>query len=73
MNDHEVKSDGETLLLTLEEAAALVGVSRDTIRRAIYAHELPVVRPGRGAKKSKMFVMRSSLIAWLKSLETIGL
>lgn len=62
----------ESLLVSLDEAAALVGVSRDTIRRAVYAHELAVVRPGRGSKKSKIFVRRQTLLAWLEMLEATG-
>ncbi|MCC6151630.1 MAG: helix-turn-helix domain-containing protein [Planctomycetes bacterium] len=62
----------ESLLLSLDDASVLVGVSRDTIRRAVYAHELPVVRPGRGSKKSKIFVRRQTLIAWLEKLEARG-
>lgn len=62
----------EALLLSLDDAAQIVGVSRDTIRRAVYAGELAVVRPGRGAKKSKIFVRRATLLAWIEHLEMKG-
>jgi excisionase family DNA binding protein len=62
----------QALLLSLDDAAQIVGVSRDTIRRAVYAGELAVVRPGRGAKKSKIFVRRATLLAWIEQLEMKG-
>lgn len=72
MNHATQTQERESLLLSLDDAAELVGVSRDTIRRAVYARELPVVRPGRGAKKSKIFVRRATLLAWIEKLEVQG-
>lgn len=59
------------LALSIPSCARLTGISEDTIRRAIFAGEIPAMRPGRG-RFGKVMVLRASLFAWLGQLESRG-
>lgn len=54
-----------TLTVTLDEAAALLGVSRPTVYRLCMADELPFIRAG----KRKMVISRSALDRFIRHRE----
>lgn len=55
----------EPLTYSVEQAAALVGVSRSTIARAYTSGALRVIYLGEGRTKPR--IDRDDLIAWIKS------
>ena len=57
--------------LTLENAAAYVGLSTDTIRRRIREGQLPAYRSGR-SRNSRVLVKRADLENMLKPIPTVG-
>ena len=62
----------DSVALPLREAAAIVGCSYDTLRRAVRDGELAAFRMGRGSKKAKWFCKRETLLAWIDNLEKEG-
>ena len=58
----------ERLSYTREEAAALVGVKVDTIRRAVNSGKLRAKRTGKDGG-GKYLITREALKDWLDSLE----
>lgn len=60
------------LALTVREAAALLGVSKDTIYQMVYAHRIPFKRlrtaRGRGSN-GKIIIPRAALERWLNEPE----
>ena len=55
----------DALSYSVQDAAAVCGVSPDTIRRAIRAKELPVRYP-----TSRPVILRADLEAWLSAAPT---
>lgn len=55
----------DALSYSVQDAAAVCGVSADTIRRAIRAKELPVRYP-----TSRPVILRADLEAWLAAAPT---
>lgn len=67
------RHDGAKLAYSIAEAAAAVGVSPDTIKRAIHAEKgaLPARRSGvndKGEPTGKYLILHDDLVAWLDGL-----
>lgn len=72
MNGTHKLVSAESISLSLRDAAKLVGCSFDTLKRAVDDDELAAFRLGRGRKKAKWFVKRTTLLAWIDKLEANG-
>lgn len=65
-----VPPDPVPSLLTVDRAAAYVGVSVRTLREWIYKHRLPVCRlPGQHGARTIHRIRRAALDAWLERYE----
>jgi excisionase family DNA binding protein len=60
-----IEADRESPLLTIDEVAKLLRLSRVTIERRVRSGEIPAVRTGR--KGSKIRIDRRELERWLYS------
>lgn len=68
----ETPTEATCLTLSIEDAAQMIGVSRDTVRRAVYDGELPAFRAGRGKLRSKILIRRQAVIEFMTKREAVG-
>lgn len=61
-----------SLAVGVEEAAALLGVSADTIRRLIRSQDLPAFRAGTGRRSSKLLIRREAIAGFITRREAQG-
>ena len=59
-------SQGEQVLLSVEDVAVLLGVCRQTVYNYIYREELPSIQVGRIRR-----IRREALESWLKEREKV--
>ncbi len=60
------------LTLSIDEAARVIGISRDTLRRMVYDGELPAFRAGRGKLRSKILIRRQAVVDFMAKREAAG-
>jgi len=75
MSDKTQREKLPALTVSVNEAADLLGVSPDTVRRLIAdggEDGLPAFRAGRGKVKSKVLIRRAALDAFIEKRELAG-
>lgn len=68
LQKHEIVS----LAVGIEEAAAMLGMSADTVRRLVKSQDLPAFRGGTGRRCSKLLIRREAINEFIARREAQG-